>query len=298
MSHVCTKEVILSLIDDIELIAREMLENCVAPKPKRMSLADHMAITNLLVEKDKSLQAALKVATEQGRAEEQIDLVKAEVEEQDVHIRSLQKQLKEAESLLATTIYQAKQKLESISKAQPVNSEELIKYSHKISASNAVAAPLNWQQGDPRRPYPTDIEMRGGFLARADLPLAQQLAHLVTAQPPPLSSNTAFSAPPPMPSPGRPAGSMSAHSQSPGRPPSSSHNNHLHGSSGQQQHNHGHFGWSAQGELGMQLMGGGQVLIETGRGDRSGGGASAAVTGDDVEVMSTDSSSSSSTDSN
>ena len=187
--------------------------------------------------------------------------------------------------------FQAKQKLESISKAQPVNSEDLIKYSHKISASNAVAAPLNWQQGDPRRPYPTDIEMRGGFLARADLPLAQQLAHLVTAPP-------AFPAPPPMPSPGRASGgSLSAHSQSPGRPPSS-HTNHHHGGGGQQQH--GHFGWSAQGELGMQLMGGGQVLIETGR-ERSGGGGGGgggAGAGDDVEVMSTDSSSSSSTDSN
>lgn len=178
--------------------------------------------------------------------------------------------------------YQAKQKLESISKAQPVNSEDLIKYSHKISASNAVAAPLNWQQGDPRRPYPTDIEMRGGFLARADLPLTQQLAHLVTALP-------SFSAPPPMPSPGR-----AAHSHSPGRPPSS-HAGMMH----QQQQQHGHFGWSPQGELGMQLMGGGQVLIETGR-DRSVGGAAGGGggAGDDVEVMSTDSSSSSSTDSN
>ncbi len=186
-------------------------------------------------------------------------------------------------------LFQAKQKLESISKAQPVNSEELIKYSHKISASNAVAAPLNWQQGDPRRPYPTDIEMRGGFLARADLPLAQQLTHLVAAP------AAAFPAPPPMPSPGRAGGSI--HSQSPGRPPS--YGSHHHGG-GQQQQQHGHFGWSAQGELGMQLMGGGQVVIETGgRGGGGGGGAaSAAVTGDDVEVMSTDSSSSSSTDSN
>ena len=86
-----------------------------------------------------------------------------------------------------------------------------------------------------------------------------------------------------MPSPGR-AGSLSVHSQSPGR-----HGNHLHGG---QQHA-GHFGWSAQGELGMQLMGGGQVVIETGR-ERGGGGGG----GEDVEVMSTDSSSYSSTDSN
>ena len=85
---------------------------------------------------------------------------------------------------MSSTVYQAKQKLENISRANPVLSEELIKYSHKISASNAVCAPLNWQQGDPRRPYPTDIEMRGGFLARAELPMAQQLAS-VTLPPPP-----------------------------------------------------------------------------------------------------------------
>lgn len=59
--------------------------------------------------------------------------------------------------LQATAIYQAKQKLQSISRAnkRPVPSEDLIKFAHRISASNAVYAPLTWQQGDPRRPYPT-----------------------------------------------------------------------------------------------------------------------------------------------
>merc|ERR1712083_452378 len=87
-------------------------------------------------------------------------------------------QLKEAETLLASTIYQAKQKLANISRSSPVLSEDLIKYSHRISASNAVCAPLNWQQGDPRRPYPTDMDLRSGWLSRAELPLAQQLQHV------------------------------------------------------------------------------------------------------------------------
>ena len=56
MSTVCTKEVILSLIDDIEIVAKELLENCIAPKQKRMSAADHTALTNLLVSKDKALK--------------------------------------------------------------------------------------------------------------------------------------------------------------------------------------------------------------------------------------------------
>lgn len=76
-----------------------------------------------------------------------------------------------------------------------ISSEEIIKYAHRISASNAVCAPLNWVPGkrtvfsfihvissetcsvifvsscdvhvcvgDPRRPYPTDLEMRSGIL--------------------------------------------------------------------------------------------------------------------------------------
>lgn len=102
-----------------------------------------------------------------------MNTLKAEVERQDQDINQLQRQLKEAEQILSTAIYQAKQKLNSISRAnkRPVSSEELIKFAHRISASNAVCAPLTWAQGDPRRPYPTDIEMRLGFLGRlSELP--------------------------------------------------------------------------------------------------------------------------------
>merc|ERR1719210_1630691 len=129
------------------------------------------------------LKATMDLALEQGEVEKRIQAVQDEVKKHDEAIKELQKKLKEAETVLSTAIFQAKQKLDSIERAKdnPVSSEELIKYSHRISASNAVCAPLTWQQGDPRRPYPTDIEMRLGFLSRAELPLAQQLQH-VTAQ--------------------------------------------------------------------------------------------------------------------
>lgn len=89
----------------------------------------------------------------------------------DQEINQLQKQLKEAEQILATALFEARQKLSSINRAnkRPVQSEELIKFSHRISASHAISAPLTWQQGDLRRPYPTDIEMRLGFLGKSDL---------------------------------------------------------------------------------------------------------------------------------
>lgn len=89
-----------------------------------------------------------------------------------------------------------------------ISSEEIIKYAHRISASNAVCAPLNWvpggyhfvlsvcvmcvwfphsfltiwhffHPGDPRRPYPTDLEMRSGILGHmANMPTNGVNGHL------------------------------------------------------------------------------------------------------------------------
>ena len=93
--------------------------------------------------------ATLLQHQEMQKRQQDLQRQQEEVQKQDNCIRQLQKQLKDAETLLSTAIYQANQKLDSIKKAKenPVSSEELIKYAHRISASNAVSAPLNWQQG-------------------------------------------------------------------------------------------------------------------------------------------------------
>ena len=76
MSVPCTKELLLFLIEDIELIARELIENSVAPKQNRMAAQDHKAVTELLVAKDKELKETLKLAAEQGEVEKEIELVR------------------------------------------------------------------------------------------------------------------------------------------------------------------------------------------------------------------------------
>ncbi|XP_033225054.1 mediator of RNA polymerase II transcription subunit 4 [Belonocnema kinseyi] len=246
-----TREELLSLIDDIELIAKEMIENTLAQKNAKMSSAEHAQLTELLVAKDKELKETLKKASEQAKINLKMEAVKAEVERQDQEIQQLQRQLKDAEQILATAIYQAKQKLQSISRAnkRPVSSEELIKFAHRISASNAVCAPLTWQQGDPRRPYPTDIEMRLGYLGRlGDLPMNGQL----------MGSHPGISA--------------DLHRQGhPAEPPVSQANQ---------------FAWHPSGEIHMTMGGQGSVAMNTVKQET-----------EDVEVMSTDSSSSSSSDS-
>jgi len=165
-----TREKLLGLVDDIELITKEICENAIAPKAKRLSAPEHEELTTLLIQKDNELKESIQLAAQQGKIDQNMKALQEEVQKQDNCIKQLQKQLKDAETLLSTAIYQARQKLDSIqkSKENPVSSEELIKYAHRISASNAVSAPLNWQQGDPRRPYPTDMEMRLGLLGRTE----------------------------------------------------------------------------------------------------------------------------------
>lgn len=170
---------------------------------------------------------------------------------QDQEIQKLQKSLKEAEHILSTAIFQARRKLASINQAnkRPVSSEELIKYAHRISSANAVSAPLTWCIGDVRRPYPTDIEMRNGFLGKSDLNInGGSVAH---------QNNLADS------------------QRNMNEVPNAFQNQ---------------FNWTNMGELHMTMgSSGNSVALET----RSHKEASQ----DDVEVMSTDTSSSSSSDS-
>lgn len=151
---------------------------------------------DLLLSKDNELKSVLKLAEEQAQIEQKMIALKAKVNLRDQQIKRLQRRLKDSEEILSRALFQARQKLASIAVAnkKPVPSEELIKYAYRfviifislnhcirslqfiilfrfcrISASNAISAPLTWQQGDLRRPYPTDIEMRLGFLGKSDL---------------------------------------------------------------------------------------------------------------------------------
>lgn len=139
--------------------------------------------------------------------------------------------------------------------------------SRRISESNAVCAPLTWQQGDLRRPYPTDIEMRLGFLGKSDLSSINGLGGGGGVGVLQHQSSVA-------------SGDLRDHSRGSAEPPPASAQN--------------QFAWHPSGELHMSMSStAGSVTLET-RGtahNKQGDGP------DDVEVMSTDSSSSSSSDS-
>lgn len=192
-SSISTKQKLLQQIDDVELISKELFEIMSTPKgQQRPDAPDTMNLMDLLVHKDKEIKESLKTAAEQAEIQKTIDELKTEVDKRDANIKQLQTSLKEAETILSTAIYQAKKKLNGIQQAnkKKVSSEELIKFAHRISASNAVASPPTWAPGDPRRPYPTDFEMRLGFLGKAgDIPAGAHMLQSQGSYGEPMSSN-------------------------------------------------------------------------------------------------------------
>ncbi|XP_005106166.1 mediator of RNA polymerase II transcription subunit 4 [Aplysia californica] len=174
-SESSTRQRIHGVIDDLEVISKELIEQVALPKSqKKVDAPDTADLMSLLIGKDHELKELIKTAEEQEKVQKVIDALKAEVTKRDNEIRQLQRALKEAETIMATAVYQARQKLAAVrqAKVNKVPSEDLIKYAHRISASNAVAAPPTWGPGDPRRPYPTDLEMRHSFIAMGTFPEA------------------------------------------------------------------------------------------------------------------------------
>lgn len=200
-------------MDDLEITTKELFDCLITRKQEGQNAEEeYQKLTELLIQKEEELKNMLKIAKEQGEVQNKIDLLKEQSRKRDQDVHILQHQLKEAEYILSTAIYQAKQKLASINRAQnnKVSSEDLIRYAHRISASNAVAAPLSWDIGDPRRPYPQDIEMRLGFLGRkSDLPFVPEQPN--AANKPVQGSSLAWQPPPEMaPTVNATAGSHSA----------------------------------------------------------------------------------------
>ncbi|XP_048095378.1 mediator of RNA polymerase II transcription subunit 4 [Alosa alosa] len=145
-----TKERLLSTLDDLEVLSRELIEMlALSRSQKAPQPGEDTQVLELLVQRDREFQQLMQQAVEQGRRQQEMLSLDKELDKRDSDIQQLQKQLKEAEHILATAVYQAKEKLKSIEKARKgsISSEEIIKYAHRISASNAVCAPLNWVPG-------------------------------------------------------------------------------------------------------------------------------------------------------
>ena len=82
--------------------------------------------------------------------------------------KSLHAALAESESILSKALFQAHQRLDVVAEAwrAQFSVEDLVRFARLISASHAAQAPPGWALGDPRRPYPSDDQMKDSILRR------------------------------------------------------------------------------------------------------------------------------------
>jgi len=180
-----TKAQLHQVLDDVDMITRQLInvlshnnrqqqlfergDNKLRKKvAENEKIMDVNQLARLLVLKQTEIQDLVKVAGQQKRLKKDISCIKDSILSADKRIWSMQKTFSEAERLQATSIYHAKELIKQLDKAQeqPVGSEHLVKYAHKISSSCSTMAPESWTYGDPRRPYPQDLEMKMGWLGQ------------------------------------------------------------------------------------------------------------------------------------
>lgn len=74
--HLSTKERLLLLIDDIEMISKELIEQA----HQKISSSELVDLLDLLVSKDEEFRKMLELAEEQAKVEEAMDKLRAKVE--------------------------------------------------------------------------------------------------------------------------------------------------------------------------------------------------------------------------
>lgn len=74
--HLSTKERLLLLIDDIEMISKELIEQA----HQKISSTELVDLLDLLVSKDEEFRKMLELAEEQAKVEEAMDKLRAKVE--------------------------------------------------------------------------------------------------------------------------------------------------------------------------------------------------------------------------
>lgn len=165
------KDVLGRIVEDMNILVKQLVAIMCVPRDSRSASTRESDVTKfieLFKLKEQELIEGMQIAAQQTERQKIIDQLQEEVKKRDECITKISTCFKNTEDVLINAIYQANQKLKSIGEAnrKKVSPDDLIKYAHKISSTNAVAAPLTWQQGDPQRPYPTELEMWQGWPER------------------------------------------------------------------------------------------------------------------------------------
>ena len=176
------------LLQEMDTICREVIVHL--HNPSSPANLDTQTLIDMFIERQDHLTGQMLVVREQEEFERQLQTKREEILKCDRALRCLQTYLLQAVQVLSSAVYQAREKLTNIRQAKSFPSETLIRYAHQLATCYSTTAPENWQQGDTRRPYPTNVDMGRGLLARLSEQILLQQQQQSNLQNPPISSTS------------------------------------------------------------------------------------------------------------
>jgi mediator of RNA polymerase II transcription subunit 4 len=189
-SNLGTRRKLDLLLQEMDTICREIISQLYNSSTTQNNL-DTQTLIDMFIERQDYLTQQIHIVRQQQELERQLQIKRDEILKCDRALRCLQTYLLQAVQVLSSAVYQAREKLSNIRRAKTFPSETIIRYAHQLASSYSTIAPDNWQQGDIRRPYPTNIDMRRGILGRiSEQTLQQQQQQQLNVQNPTINTTT------------------------------------------------------------------------------------------------------------
>jgi len=189
-SSLGTRQKLDLLVQEMDTICREIISQLYNSSSTTNNL-DTQSLIDMFIERQEYLTQQIQIVRQQQEFERQLQIKRDEILKCDRALRCLQTYLLQAVQVLSSAVYQAREKLANIHRAKSFPSETIIRYAHQLASCYSTIAPDNWQQGDIRRPYPTNIDMRRGLLGQiSEQTLQQQQQQQLNIQNPSINATT------------------------------------------------------------------------------------------------------------
>jgi mediator of RNA polymerase II transcription subunit 4 len=181
------------LLQEMDTICREIIlqmHNSSSSTVNNNNNLDTQTLIDMLIERQDYLTQQIIIVRQHQDFERQLQLKRDEILKCERALRCLQTYLLQAVQVLSSAVYQAREKLANIRQSKSFPSETIIRYAHQLATCYSTTAPENWQQGDIRRPYPTNTDMRRGLLGRISEQTLQHQQQQINIQNPTINSTT------------------------------------------------------------------------------------------------------------
>uniref|UniRef100_A0AC34Q2N5 Mediator of RNA polymerase II transcription subunit 4 n=1 Tax=Panagrolaimus sp. JU765 TaxID=591449 RepID=A0AC34Q2N5_9BILA len=177
------KEDLVELSLDIEALVAQTISTFLDCAKQRQTDGNLIHVTGLLSDKAELFRKLVRRVNTRNDTEEYVKELESHAKDLNQIVVEKATSTQEAFNILADSSFLAKKThAKAVEESKYVEPEEIVRFSHLISKNFSVCSPHFWQQGDPMRPFPTDLQYRMSLLAQSDGIASPKELHETTSE--------------------------------------------------------------------------------------------------------------------